>query len=454
MKVVIIGAGITGLCAAMRLKESNLDSIAEITVFEEQLRPGGLLQASSDNGHTWDNGLFLFTKADYLFKLIPNLFTEVEDFSQKVYLDGRLHEFPFRIRELISSQSAFSLLLSAVDYGYSYIKRCLGVREKNLYEWLCYRLTKRLLGQIQLDTYLEKLQGHPSCELSPILGEQRLSHINSLSSPSRIIRNLYISLFRSDGERKVSNLVYPHGYGVGPISAQLAEQCQSKGVKIFYGTKVREIHQQGESGYRVCCEGKAGKSMFEASHVISTIPLNDLVNAYKPGENTDTLKFAADSLEYMDMRIIFFVINRPVIQNRFFVLYSFEKHHKWKRLIAQSLDYGASSVIVEIPFDPRRRKTVIENVVDIVLEQLTEELSLFEKQEISAIYSTTVYKAYPIYNAGYEKQANKIIRRLESDRFRIAGRQGRFRYINSSAAIQTGINAAEEILFSVKGACA
>lgn len=65
MKVVVIGAGVGGLCVAIRLQSSGHD----VTVFERNPMVGGKLSALTEAGYTFDLGPTLFT--------MPHLFDDV-----------------------------------------------------------------------------------------------------------------------------------------------------------------------------------------------------------------------------------------------------------------------------------------------------------------------------------------------------------------------------------------
>jgi phytoene desaturase len=57
MRIVVIGAGLGGLGAALRLHGAGHD----VTVFEQRLRPGGRAYQLRDRGFTWDTGPSLVT---------------------------------------------------------------------------------------------------------------------------------------------------------------------------------------------------------------------------------------------------------------------------------------------------------------------------------------------------------------------------------------------------------
>ena len=56
MKIAVLGGGVTGMCAALRLQEAAPDLISEIVIIEKELHHGGLLQTTRQNGCWGDNG--------------------------------------------------------------------------------------------------------------------------------------------------------------------------------------------------------------------------------------------------------------------------------------------------------------------------------------------------------------------------------------------------------------
>ena len=57
MRVAVIGAGLGGLGAALRLQGAGHD----VTVVEQRERPGGRAHQIADGGYTWDTGPSLIT---------------------------------------------------------------------------------------------------------------------------------------------------------------------------------------------------------------------------------------------------------------------------------------------------------------------------------------------------------------------------------------------------------
>ncbi len=106
-------------------------------------------------------------------------------------------------------------------------------------------------------------------------------------------------------------------------------------------------------------------------------------------------------------------------------------------------------VTIEIAFNPRV-KSLPEGVEDLVIKQLTEDLKLFQAEEIIHRDSKMVRRAYPVYSLGFEPKVDSIIKEVESERLRLAGRQGRFLYVSTPGAIQSALEAADEIIHCLR----
>ena len=438
---IIIGAGVTGLVAALRLREANLDSIREIVVLEKQSVPGGLLQSTTQDGYWWDNGAFSFNRSNYLVNLFPDIFKKIEDKSVKVRYKADFHKYPFSLPDYIKSQSTYAIVKTAMSYICACVRSCFCSKPANLHDWLRCGLPDRLLSEIQLDTYLKKTQGTDTINLSPSLGERRLKGVRNSGRPGWLIKRIFRNVYSSKPIKKKPRW-HPFEPGVGAIARKLAQHCEDRNIRIVYNTAVQKIENKPVT--KIYCDGNHGRDCYQAPHVISTMPLNELVEALVP-QVTDECRSFAKSLSFMDMQVVLFVINRPAIMNKCLTVYSFEEHHKWKRLVARSLQNGLSSILVEVPFDPGNGEPA-HDIIDRVSNDLTAELGLFEPDEILFKHMTVVHNAYPVYKIGFESKVAAIIQEIESDRFVTAGRQGLFQWFNSDGAIQTAIAAADRII--------
>jgi protoporphyrinogen oxidase len=448
-KIAILGGGVTGMCAGLRLKESGSEVCSEIVILEEKPQPGGLLQTTRHNSHWWDNGVYFFRYENYLRELLPDVFQSIpEGVLQRAWLDGAMRDFPLD-KGLLRRQSKLVLLGIACDYLYSYLRCSLGWDGTNLGDWMRYRLTSRLLGLSRLDQYVTKMQGLPVTKLSPTLGERRLYSLHEMTRPGRILRILLSSNKKIREHIQRGNPdIYPFQGGIGLISQRLAELCQDRGVQLACGARVQRVLRRGDDGYEIHYENTQGPAVYQADYVISTIPLEELASAAR-GQVSDQAWDYAQDLSYLDLKLVFLLIKRPNIVHDFFILYSFDSNHPWKRLLALALPGGMTAITVEVGFQPGSAPP--GPAIDAqIIQQLTEEIRLFERDEITVTHSALVHRAYPVYKMGFEQKVRVLIQELETPHLRLAGRQGRFLYVTTPGAIASGQAAADQILSSLR----
>lgn len=449
VKIAILGGGVTGMCAGLRLKDAGLEAISEVVILEEKPRPGGLLQTTRHNGCWWDNGVFYFRWDNYLRQLLPEVFQPIPGgMLQRVWLHGGMRDFPLD-KGLLRRQSKITLMGIACDYLYSYLRCSLGWDGTNLGDWLRYRLTRPLLRLSRLDMYVSKMQGLPVTQLSPTLGEQRLPNIHEMTRPGRILRLILSSSRKIREQMQVGNPdIYPFQGGVGLISQKLAELCQARGVSLTCGARVQRVLRRDNGGYEIYYDGPQGPAVYQADFVISTIPMEELARAAREQLSEKAWADAQD-LSYLSLKVIFLLVKRPSIVHEYFVLYSFEPHHPWKRLLALAIPGVGTALTVEVCFRPEEAPPGPE-MDDRVIQQLTEEVQLFNRDEIVAQRSALVHRAYPVYKMGFEQKVETLLRELESPGMRLAGRQGRFLYVTTPGAVDSAHAAADQILSALR----
>ena len=104
MRISIIGAGISGLSAALRLNRLNHENNSglEITLFEKSGRAGGNISTKIENGIIIEEGADSFiTSKPWGVELcrelgIENQLISTNDTNRKtyIYFDGKLNELP------------------------------------------------------------------------------------------------------------------------------------------------------------------------------------------------------------------------------------------------------------------------------------------------------------------------------------------------------------------------
>lgn len=457
MRIVIIGAGITGLSAAKKiLEERNSGPATEVVVLEASEHPGGLLKSVYIEGHYCDRGAYLFdtlSEKNFLTEM-PELFSPVEDVRYSVWYRKKFVPFPVSVPDTLRAIPFFKKIFLIPIWGMGYMKRRLRVKSKNLRTWFNLRMTSSFYEASGLGQYVYKLMGEKAEKISPLLGEERLNGIDRISSLNQIIWLIITKIFFHGKRDNDVTLYYPKEKGVGSICKSLAQQVEAMGGKIYYGSVVRKIGIDEEKPHKIYYKNGNGVEIRRADYLISTIPLDVLARLIDPPVSMECLK-AADALQYRGLIYLFFVIGRESVPGDSAIMYSFEKNDIWKRLVCPSYfcrtmsKPGESCICIEMPVDPGK-KVNMEQIFRKVEDSLCNELRLFDQCEIKARYWERANHAYPVYSCGHEGHVRRILDEVQSDRLKSAGRQGCFKYWMTKHCIENAYRVAGDILDSLK----
>ena len=276
MQIVIIGAGVTGLCAARRLLLSESISGQSVIVIEKSAPPAGLMQTTRRDEYWWDNGAYLFDRSSGLVSIVPEIFEVVDNYVVKKYVNGAFREFPIDRQDILPLLSPWRVAHTLVSYGYHSLRRLLRPTAPHLHAWCQDRLTPNGFKESRLETFFVKLMGCGSKELSPLLGEARFRFINEITKPNQIIRLIFAQIKRQSGRTSNWHPYYPRGVGVGAINSAMVNQVLELGGQVLYNMPVKQIQDLGDEGVEIHClsNNTDTAEVVRADYVISTMPIN------------------------------------------------------------------------------------------------------------------------------------------------------------------------------------
>jgi protoporphyrinogen oxidase len=149
MRVIVIGAGISGLSIAAALVHSGI----EVTVLEKADRVGGLAASFKRGGHVFDLGPHIF----FAKKVIPklNMFFDAEgvivengNLKQGIYIQNKIFSHPFRPKEILARIEKRKLPEAVAGAALSNLLIRNG--QETLEGWVKSRIGKPLFDYIEL----------------------------------------------------------------------------------------------------------------------------------------------------------------------------------------------------------------------------------------------------------------------------------------------------------------
>jgi protoporphyrinogen oxidase len=447
-EIIIIGAGPAGLTAAF--EASKLGNYP--LIFEADNQFGGISQTVLRSGWRFDiGGHRFFTKV----KRVRDLWSEMlpaEDFLtrprlSRIYYDGKFYDYPLRAKNALFNLGIFEAILCVLSYLKVRIIR--PKNQSNFEGWVAARFGWRLYRTF-FKTYTEKVWGIPATELQAEWAAQR---IKNLSLFKAIVNAL---LPKGRNSTAVTSLIEQFQYpklGPGMLWESCAKIVEDEGAQLHLNTKVEKISRDSSGSLSVIAGGK----IYLADHVISSMPINLVVQILDPLPPAEVIA-AAKLLKHRDFMTVALVIeNLDVFPDNWIYI------HDPKVRVGRIQNFGSWS-----PFMVRDGKSCLgleyfvnegdelwsasdEKVIAQAKDELAR-LDLVPLRDISEGWVVRVPKAYPVYDGEYGDALEKIREylALEWPSIHPVGRNGMHRYNNQDHSMMTAALTIENILLGAK----
>ena len=464
--VVIIGGGPAGLSAALTLSDEKIP----VTVFEaDPIYLGGISRTVRHGNYLTDiGGHRFFSKSreieDFWSRILGDDLLE-RPRSSRILYRGKLFSYPLRALEVLRKIGYGESFLCIASYVKSHF---IPVRPAKTFEdWVVNRFGKRLF-QIFFKTYTEKVWGIPCDRISADWAAQR---INSLSLGVAILNAMTPWRTRS---RRVKTLVESFRYprkGPGMMWESCAKKLIIAGGDVVMGSPVdRLVWDKNTSQWTIEGTNSDGaKFKHQARHVISTMPLCDLIPALDPPASEVALA-AAKGLRYRDFITISVVVpdlgkddngtGGGIFQENW--LYIHDPAVKVGR-IQNYRSWSPEMVPAVSPGQPERTFLGVEYFCfkgDGLWESPDHELIALAKKELLATgilkkpehfleaFVNRQEKAYPVYDETYKDHVRSIRDEIAAryPGLHVSGRNGMHKYNNQDHAMMTGILTAKNII--------
>lgn len=447
--IAVIGAGPAGLTAAYELTREGLP----VVLFEKAEEAGGIARTVEYRGFRFDiGGHRFFTKHLIVRSLWQSLLGDdllLRPRLSRIYYAGRFFDYPLKPLNVLKNLGGVTSLLILASYLW---RKIHPIRpETSLADWVANRFGNRLY-EMFFRAYTEKVWGIPCHRIGAQWAAQR---IKGLSLRTAVL-NMFAPRRARRGEGGIRTLIeeflYPRR-GPGMMWEALCGFINSHGGTIDFGSKVATLwHDNGRIlTMEVERDGIREKRM--VAHVISTMPLRELVNVLHPAPPSGVIA-AAERLSYRDFLTVALIIDKAELfpDNWIYV-------HDPSLRVGRIQNYKNWSPDM-VP-DPSMTCLGLEYFCfegDELWTMPDTELLALAKKELAAIGlvapelvrdGTVVRmpKAYPVYDEGYEESLAQIQRYLAGfENLQVIGRNGMHRYNNMDHSMLTAILAVRNML--------
>jgi protoporphyrinogen oxidase len=333
-EVTIIGAGPAGLTAGLELLRAGKTGV---TILEATPDIGGLSKTVNYKGNRIDiGGHRFFSKSDWVMdwwrEMLPVALPEgasgdqpfrlayqgaqrllgrgavqaresddavmlVRNRLSRIYWGGKFFDYPLKPGLDLASKLG---PVKCVRLGASYVASSLNpVRpERTLEDFFINRFGKALYHQF-FKEYTEKVWGVPCSQISAEWGAQR---VKSLSIGKALVHAARKALTGSASTAQTSlieNFLYPK-HGPGQMWETAAQRFEAAGGRLVRNARVHVVEREGALVTAVRAVTADGQEQrFESRHVVSTMPVRELVQALRPAP-TPEVSEVGGGLQYRD----------------------------------------------------------------------------------------------------------------------------------------------------------
>ena len=274
--VVIAGAGPGGLTAAYELTKRGQHPV----ILECDDVVGGISRTVMRDGWRFDlGGHRFFTKVDEVEALWHEILGQ-EDFllrprMSRIFYEGKYYDYPLKAANALRNLGLWEALLCGFSYVWARIRP---PKDESDYEsWLVARFGWRLYRTF-FKTYTEKVWG---VKVSQMPSDWAAQRIKNLDLRKAVINAILPKHKQTEITSLIEEFQYPK-FGPGMMWEVCAEKVVAAGGTLHMSSRVTGINVADGRAQSVSYANQEGEVVQEASHVISTMPMRELVHTITP----------------------------------------------------------------------------------------------------------------------------------------------------------------------------
>lgn len=452
--VVVIGAGPAGLTAAYLLGKENVS----VTVLEaDPIYVGGIARTATYKGYCFDiGGHRFFSKSAEVEALWTELLPKDmldRPRSSRILYRKQFFSYPLKafeaLRKLGIIESTWCVL--------SYVKARLFPIKKpiNFSDWVTNHFGRRLFT-IFFKTYTEKVWGMRCEQISADWAAQRIKGLSLFTA----IKNAIFTKKAVDKNQVIKTLIDTFRYprkGPGMLWEACAQKINQQGNKVLLGSDVyRCDYQSTEKNWIVQYRDQQGEIItLNASHVISSAPMRELVlNYLRPFVSPPALE-AANDLQYRDFLIVVLILkDRNQFTDNWIYIHDADvdvaRVQNFKSWSPEMVPQQGMCCYGMEYFCFNGDSIWAASDGDLLAKAKREivQLGLAKVEDIVDGCVVRQSRAYPVYDNNYQQHVDTIRKELELKfpSLYLVGRNGMHKYNNQDHAMMTAMLTVKNIL--------
>ncbi|MBO36839.1 MAG: hypothetical protein CL612_03295 [Anaerolineaceae bacterium] len=454
-KIVILGGGISGLTVAWRLQELGFQ--AEVCESNEFV--GGLAGTvrPEDGRYCLDFGphFFITQKQEIVERITDLLADDVLSFerSAQLYVLGRFLDYPLSAKNVLLNFPLSDAIASIITFAWAQLKAAAKYllstdsTSVNFGDWATANFGNHL-AKIFFRPYTEGFWKIPCENLSSEIIPTS-TRLNFMKSMKMMFLRKVSGPAKSLTERElVLPLRYPkRGYGV--IAENIADRVLNMGGIIRQNTRVVKVKLRDDGTYLVKVAQDDNLIELHADHVISTIPIPNLVNMMSP-EAPPIVSQSADKLGYLSLIVLYVVTTKNDLLDTSYVYYLDRPYHRLAEMdkFCDSLSPDGENMLA-VEFSCHRGDEIWnmneQDLLELALPHLEHD-NILIRNEVDKLFVVRAGHAYPIRYLDFRNNLDTFLDYVgEQHNLDVLGRTGEYMYIDSDQCMERALVLADKI---------
>jgi protoporphyrinogen oxidase len=406
---------------------------------------GGISRTAQYNGYRFDiGGHRFFTKItpveDLWHEILGPEFISVPRLSRIHYI-GKYFDYPLKAKNALLGLGLWNTFLCVASYVRWHLKP--HPVEENLEQWVTNRFGKRLF-EIFFKTYTEKVWGIPCTEIRAEWAAQRIQGL----SLAKAILNAASLQRRGDAIKTLINeFQYPR-LGPGQMWEMATDRIRELGGQVLMQHEVEAVETSGQRIVAVRAKTPTGTQRIAADHVISTMPIRNLVRALDP-QPAARVRDAGDGLNYRDFLTVALILDQDnLFPDNWIYIHTpgvkvgrIQNFNNWSRAMVP--DAGRTCLGLEyFCFEGDGLWTSSDADLVALAKKEIGQLGLADPDKVVDGTVVRMPKAYPVYDSRYAEHLEVVRTHIDAlTNFHTVGRNGMHKYNNQDHSMLTAMMA-------------
>jgi protoporphyrinogen oxidase len=447
-KIIILGAGVSGLSLAIKLAEYGFD----VHCIEMNKQTGGLAKTFRRGRYNFDVGPHsFFTEDQVILAYAKDLLGErlkAQPRKAKFHYNNRFLDYPFTIQTIL-----FNMGLSAnLQVGFSFLRQKLTPKvplegNETVKDW-AINTFGHYLYQTFFKPYTEQFWGIACDQLASrsIPSHTRMNFIHTC-----MLMFKKTCFWRSQSSlmaREKLPTYYPDT-GFGEICEHLTRQAQDLGVKFSLHSIVTDVKRAKDNTFFVDFLQGDKKHSLSAKVVVSTIPLTSFVHKLSPLV-PEKIIAATKQLEFRSLLLLAIVTEKQAILGSHYIYFlnrSYNRLSEMNEFSALTSPNKDNILLIEIPCYSQSPlwDLTAEELLEHCLDDLTHD-GFLERSDVKKLFVERVPNAYPMYKKDYAESLYNVQEFInQQQNIYTLGRSGEYMYMDADRCMQRAFKLADEI---------